>query len=70
MTPWDNHAPKRRKTAISNIEKLRFTECVPMNQRLKFNILRGIHERELKQPFVVENEIFTLKNTYKVRFLT
>lgn len=50
MTPWDNHAPKRRKTAISNIEKLRFTECVPMNQRLKFNILRGIHERELKQP--------------------
>ena len=21
-----------------------------MNQRLKFNILRGIHERELKQP--------------------
>ena len=50
MTPWDNHAPKRRKTAISNIEKLRFTECVPVNQRLKFNILRGIHERELKQP--------------------
>ena len=50
MTPWDNHAPKRRKTGISNIEKLRFTECVPMNQRLKFNISRGIHERETTCP--------------------